>query len=407
MLNPSIRNDFPILNTKVNGNPLVYFDNTATTQKPKVVVDKLVEYYTQTNANIHRGIHHLSEKATEEYDESKTKVKNFINAKSEKEIIYTKNTTEAINLIACSLALSELNENDLIISTEMEHHSNIVPWQMLAEKVGTKLEFVPVNDEFELDLKEYKKLLKQKPKLITFLFTSNVIGTVNPVIEMTDLAHEAGSLVLVDGAQAVQHEKIDVQKLDFDFLVFSSHKMCGPTGIGVLYGKEEILDQMYPFMGGGDMIDTVTLEKSTWNKLPWKFEAGTPNIADGIAFGTAVDYLTEVGIKNIAQHEKEITSYALEEMKSIEQVEIFGKDNMKNQRGGMISFTIKGVHPHDIAQLLNEEGIAIRSGHHCAQPLHNRFDKTATARASFYIYNTKEEVDKMVASLKDIIKMFK
>jgi cysteine desulfurase/selenocysteine lyase len=407
MLNSTIREDFPILKIKVNGKPLIYLDNCATSQKPQVVIDKLVEYYTKTNANIHRGIHYLSEKATEEYDNSKIKVVKFINAKSEKEIIYTRNTTESINLIAYSWGLENLKKNDIIVTTEAEHHSNIVPWQLLCEKTGAKLKYIPVKPDFTLDLEKYKKLLERKPKLVTLVHASNVIGLVNPIKEMTKMAHNSGAIVLIDAAQSAPHMKIDVDDIDCDFLAFSSHKMCGPTGIGVLFGKQEILEKMPPFLAGGDMIKRVEYEKSTWNKLPWKFEAGTPNIADAIAFGTAIDYLEEIGMEAIEKHERELTSYALDKLKEVKGFEVFGLSDTSGQRGGMIAFTLKDAHPHDIAQILNEEGIAIRSGHHCAQPLHTKFKKAATARISFYIYNTKEDVNKTIEALKKVVKMFR
>ncbi|MFC1780532.1 cysteine desulfurase [Patescibacteria group bacterium] len=406
MLNSKIRDDFPILKTKVNGKPLIYLDNCATSQKPQVVIDKLVEYYTKTNANIHRGIHYLSEKATEEYEESKRKVVKFINASSDKEVIYTRNTTESINLIAYSWGLENLKKGDTIISTEIEHHSNIVPWQLLAEKTGANLEFVEVKDNFEFDLDHYQELLQKNAKFVAIVHSSNVIGVVNPIKKMVKLAHDAGAKVLVDAAQSAPHMKLDVQDIGCDFLAFSSHKMCGPTGIGVLFGKSKILEEMPPFLAGGDMIKKVEYEKSTWNKLPWKFEAGTPNIADSIAFGTTIDYLESIGMTEIEKHERELTSYALDKMKKVKGLEVFGLNDTPMQRGGMISFTLKNAHPHDIAQILNEDGIAIRSGHHCAQPLHNKFQIPATARISFYIYNTKEEIDKTGEALKKVVKMF-
>lgn len=407
MLDPSIRSDFPILDVKVNNNPLIYFDNSATSHKPSAVIHKLTEYYTKYNANIHRGIHELSEKATEEYERSKKLVARFINAKNEKEIIYTRNTTESLNLVAYTWALENLKKGDLIVSTEMEHHSNIVQWQLIAKNTGAKIAFIPVREDFTLDLDNYKQLLNQNPKLVTFVHASNVLGTINPAKKIVSLAKEAGAVTIVDGAQSVPHMKVDMQSLDCDFYAFSSHKMCGPTGIGVLYGKEKLLNAMPPFLAGGDMINKVTLQKSTWNDLPWKFEAGTPNIADGIAFGTAIEYLEKNGMDNVEKHEREITSYAIEKLKEVEGFEIFGQDDTPLKRGGMIAFTLKSAHPHDIAQIVNEDGIAIRSGHHCAQPLHDKFKKTATARASFYIYNTKEEVDKLVESLQKVTKMFK
>ncbi len=406
MLDPSIRGDFFILSQKVNKKPLIYFDNCATSQKPKQVIDAISKYYCTTNANIHRGIHYLSEKSTNAYEESKKKVAKFIGASDAGEIIYTRNATEAINLVVYSFAQASFKEGDLIISTEMEHHSNIVPWQLLVKSAGIKLEYIPVKDDYSLDLEVYKKLLKKKPKLITFVHASNVIGTVNPALEMTRMAHKAGAKVLIDGAQSAPHIKIDVKKLDCDFFVLSAHKMLGPTGIGVLYGKRALLEKMEPYQGGGDMIDKVTLRKSTWNKLPYKYEAGTPNIAGGIAFGETIDYLENVGMKKIAKHERELVSYTLGKLNKMDEFELFGQDDSVEERGGMIAFNLKCAHPHDIAQILNDEGIAVRSGHHCAQPLHSRFKKSASARASFYIYNTCEEVDRFINALDKVIHTF-
>ena len=401
-----IRKDFPILSTEVNGKPLIYLDNAATTQKPKAVIDKLVEYYSKTNANIHRGIHYLSEKATQEYEESKNLTAKFINAKSNKEIIYTRNTTESINLVAYACGLASLKKGDIIISSEMEHHSNIVPWQEITKKTGAILKFIKVKDDFPLDLEDYKSLLKLKPKLAAFTHASNVLATINPVKEMTELAHDAGSLVLIDGAQAAPHMKIDMQSIGCDFYAFSAHKMCGPTGIGVLYGKEKILMEMEPFLFGGDMIKSVNFEKSEWNDLPWKFEAGTSNIADGIAFGEAIKYLNKIGIENITTHVRDLTNYALDKIQKIDGVNVFGVSDNAKERGAVIAFTTDFAHPHDIAQILNEDGIAIRSGNHCAQPLHNKFNVQATSRASFYFYNTKEEVDFFIEKLIGVKKIF-
>jgi cysteine desulfurase/selenocysteine lyase len=406
MLDTSIRGDFPILSQQINGKPLIYFDNSATSQKPLQVIEKLAKYYKTINANIHRGIYYLSEKATEEYEESKRKVAKFIKADSLQEIVYTRNTTESINLVAYSLCGDIIKEGDLVLSTEMEHHSNIVPWQILQKKFHFNVEYIPILDDYTLDLEIYKKLLKKKPKLVTFVHSSNVIGTINPVKEMTKIAHKVKALVLIDGAQSAPHMKIDVSDINCDFFAFSSHKMCGPTGIGVLYGKKDLLEKISPFMGGGEMIKEVTLSKSTWNNLPYKFEAGTPDIADGIAFGAAIDYLEELGLGNIEKHEKELIDYTLGRFNELKQIEVFGLTDTKLKRGGMIAFTIKGAHPHDISQILNEDGIAIRAGNHCAQPLHTRFRKRSTARASFYMYNTKEEIDIFINSLKKVIKMF-
>lgn len=407
MINPSIKNDFPILSIKVNEKPLIYFDNCATTHKPNIVIDKLVEYYKQTNANIHRGIHYLSEKATEEYEESKQKVAKFINARSEKEIIYTRNTTESINLVAYSWGAANLKKGDLVLSTELEHHSNIVPWQILRDKIGIQLEYIPIKDDFSIDQDKYDKLLLKKPKLVTFVHASNVTGTVTQAKEIIGKAREAGAITLLDAAQSVPHMKTDVQNCNCDFLVFSAHKMCGPTGIGVLYGKKEILEDMPPFLGGGEMIKSVSYEKSSWNNLPWKFEAGTPNVAAGVGFGTTIDYLSKIGIEKIEEYERDLTSYALKRLEEIKGLKVFGQGDSREKRGSMISFTMENVHPHDIAQVLNDDGIAIRSGHHCAQPLHKKFKIPATARVSFYFYNNKEEIDKMIESLHKVLNIFK
>lgn len=406
MIKPSVREDFPILSTKVDDKPLVYLDNAATSQKPQEVIDALVEYYSKTNANIHRGIHYLSEKATEQYEESKRIIVQFINASSDKEIIYTRNTTESINLFAYSWALNNLSSGDLVLSTEMEHHSNIVPWQLIAKKTGSVIEYVPIKKDYSLDMVQYQKLLKKKPRIVTFVHASNVLGTINPAKKMTELAHEAGATVLIDGAQSTPHMKVDMKEIDCDFYAFSAHKMCGPTGIGVLYGKKKLLESMPPFLAGGDMIREVTYTNSTWNNLPWKFEAGTPNIADGIAFGTAIKYLDHLGMENIRQHIRELTSYTIQQLRAVDGLAIFGQDDSPKERGGVIAFTLKSAHPHDIAEILNEEGIAIRSGHHCAQPLHKKYNKASTARASIYFYNTKEDIDKLVESLHKVNKIF-
>lgn len=406
MIDPSVRSDFPIFSVRVNDKPLVYFDNSATSQKPNSVIKALTEYYQTYNANIHRGIHELSEKATEAYEQSKEKVAKLINAESAKEIIYTRNTTESINLVTHTWALENLSEGDIIVLSEMEHHSNIVPWQIVARQTKSSIEYIPVKSDYTLDLDAYKEILKKKPKIVSVVHASNVLGTVNPIKEIVKLAKKSKALTLIDGAQSVPHMQVDVRDIDCDFFAFSSHKMCGPTGIGVLYGKKELLTDMPPFLSGGDMIRKVTYKSTTWNHLPWKFEAGTPDIADGIAFGAAVEYLKKLGLDTIEHHEREITNYALERMQEITGLKIFGQDSTPRQRGGMISFTLESAHPHDIAEILNEDGIAIRSGHHCAQPLHTRFKKAATARASFYLYNTKEEVDRFIESLARVNKIF-
>ena len=398
-----IREDFPILRRKINGKPLVYFDNTATTQKPVQVINAVKEFYEKHNANIHRGVHTLSQEASEMYEEAHYKVAEFINARKKEEIIFVRNATEAINLVAYSWGMNNLKSGDEIVATVMEHHSNIVPWQFLEQKKGVVLKFVEINDDGTLKMEEYERLITDRTKLVTVTHVSNVLGTINDVIKIGKLAHEVGALFFVDGAQSVPHMPVDVKKIDCDFLAFSGHKMLAPTGIGVLYGKEEILKGMEPFLGGGDMIHEVWLHKATYNTLPWKFEAGTPNIAGGVGLAAAIDYLERIGMENVREHEKELTEYALKEME-VEGVEVYGPLNV-DIRGGVISFNIKDLNPHDVAALLDEQGIAVRSGHHCAQPLMRRLGVKGSVRASFYVYNTKEEVDFFVQNVKRIIKM--
>lgn len=400
-----IRADFPILNRETRpGVPVVYLDSTATSQKPAAVIEAMDAFYRQTNANIHRGVHTLAEEATALYETAREKVAKFINAPSAKQVIFTRNTTESINLVAYSWARANLTPGDLVILTEMEHHSNLVPWHMLKAERGVRLEFIPVTEDGLLDLDACRTLLDQGPKLVSFAHMSNVLGTVNPAAEIIRLAHEAGALTLVDGAQSVPHFAVDVQALDVDFLAFSAHKMLGPTGIGVLYGKTKLLEGMPPFLGGGDMIKTVHLREFVPNSLPHKFEAGTPAIAEAVGFGAAVDYLTSVGMEAIAAHEHEITEYALERLEEVPGLKLFGPG--AQHRGGVVAFTFDGVHPHDVAQILDRDGIAVRAGHHCAQPLHEKFGITATSRASFYLYNTKEEVDKLVEGLYKVKEIF-
>lgn len=400
-----IRDEFPILNREVHpGVPLVYLDSAATSQKPASVIDAMDVYYRQTNANIHRGIHVLAEEATADYEGARVKIARFINARSEREIIFTRNTTESINLVAYSWARANLKSGDLIILTEMEHHSNLVPWHMLAAERGVRLEFIPATDEGLLDLDIYRQLLTQEPKLVAFTQVSNVLGTINPAKEIIRLAHEAGALTLVDGAQSVPHFKVDVQELDADFLAFSAHKMVGPTGIGVLYGKEAILSAMPPFLGGGDMIKKVMLRSFTANSLPHKFEAGTPSIAEGIGFGAAIDYLTAVGMDRIAAYEHELIKYALDRLSEVNGLTVIGPS--ADQRGGVAAFTLADIHPHDVSQLLDREGLAVRAGHHCAMPLHQRYNLPATTRASFYLYNTREEIDHLARALEHVKKLF-
>jgi cysteine desulfurase/selenocysteine lyase len=401
----SIRKDFPIMTREVRpGIPLVYLDSTATTQKPRVVLEAMDSFYRTNNANIHRGVHTLAEEATAMYEQARQAVAKFINAASADEIIFTRNATESINLVAYTWARATLKAGDLVILTEMEHHSNLVPWIMLASERGVELEFIPVTGDGLLDLEAYRRLLSRNPKLVAFTGMSNVLGTINPVAEMVKLAHAAGAITLVDGAQSVPHLPVDVQALEVDFLAFSAHKLLGPTGIGALYGRAELMRAMPPFLGGGDMIKTVHLRSFKPNEIPHKFEAGTPAIAEAVGFGTAVEYLTRLGMEAVAAHEREIVSYALERLEEIPGVKVFGPS--ADKKGGVASFTLEGVHPHDIAQILDRDGIAVRAGHHCAQPLHEKYGITATARASFYIYSLKEEVDALVNGIYKVKEIF-
>ncbi len=400
-----IRKDFPIFQRETKpGTRLIYLDSTATSQKPLLVIEAMDAYYRRSNANIHRGVHMLAEEATSLYEEARVKIARFINAPSAHQVIYTRNTTESINLVAYSWARANLKSGDLVILTEMEHHSNLVPWQILQADRGIELGFIPVTEDGLLDLDEYKTLLSRGPKLVSFTHMSNVLGTINPAAEIIRLAHEAGAVTLVDAAQSVPHLKVDVQALGTDFLAFSAHKMCGPTGIGVLYGKMELLEAMPPFLGGGDMIKEVKLRSFRTNALPYKFEAGTPAIAEAVGFGAAVDYLSSLGMDAIAAHEHEITEYALERLEEIPGVNVFGPSAQR--KGGVAAFTLDGVHPHDVAQILDQDGIAVRAGHHCAQPLHEKFGLPATSRASFYLYNTKEEVDLLVSGIYKVKELF-
>ena len=401
-----IRKDFPILGREVRpGVRLTYLDSTATSQKPLAVIEAMNDYYRHSNANIHRGVHTLAEEATALYESAREKIAKFINASSAREVIYTRNTTESINLVAYTWARANLKQGDLVILTEMEHHSNLVPWQMLQAERGIELDFITVTEEGLLDLENYKSLLSRRPKLVSFTHMSNVLGTINPAAEIIRLGHEANAIVLVDGAQSAPHLKVDMQALDADFYAFSAHKMCGPTGIGALYGKAALLESMPPFLGGGDMIKEVKLRSFRANSLPHKFEAGTPAIAEAIGFGSAVDYLTKLGMDNIAEHEHQITEYALERLEEIPGVKLFGPS--VDKKGGVAAFTLDGIHPHDVAQILDQDGIAVRAGHHCAQPLHEKFGIPATSRASFYLYNTKEEVDLLVNGIYKVKEIFK
>ncbi|MGD8849634.1 MAG: cysteine desulfurase, partial [Anaerolineales bacterium] len=378
--------------------------NAATSQKPKQVIDVMSRYYEQHNANIHRGIHRLAEEATEAYEAARQRIAQFINARTWREIVFTRNTTESLNLLARTWGAAHLNSGDRVLLTEMEHHSNLVPWQMLAAERGIVLDFIPVTDDGRLDMAAYQQLLEREPKLVSLTHMSNMLGTINPVQEITRLAKEAGARVAVDGAQSVPHTPVDVQNLGVDFMAFSAHKMLGPTGIGVFYGREELLTEMPPFLGGGDMIKRVELSGFTMNDLPYKFEAGTPPIAEGIGFGAAVDYLDALGMENVHAYEQRISEYALDRLEEIPGVKVYGPSFDK--KGAVASFTMDGTHPHDVAQILDNEGIAVRAGHHCAMPVHQKYDILATTRASFYIYNTEEEVDRLVEALYKVKKLF-
>jgi cysteine desulfurase/selenocysteine lyase len=398
----TIRKSFPVLEREVNNQLLVYLDNAATSQKPQVVIDALSHYYSNYNANIHRGIHTLAEEATAAYEATRNTVRDFINATSSDEIIFTRGTTEGINLVAYTWGRKNIHEGDEIIISTMEHHSNIVPWQILCEEKKAILKVIPINDDGELLMDEYEKLLSSKTKLVSIAHVSNSLGTVNPVKDIIDSAHNIGALVLIDGAQSSVHLDIDVQEMDCDFFAFSGHKVYGPTGVGVLYGKKYILEEMPVFMGGGEMIKEVTFAKTTYNNLPYKYEAGTPNIADTIALKTALDFVTELGKDLIRNHENKLLKYATEQMQSVPGLRIIG--NAKN-KVSLISFIIKNIHHQDIGVLLDNQGIAVRTGHHCTEPLMNRFGITGTARASFALYNTKEEVDRLIKGLHKCIKM--
>lgn len=400
-----IRADFPILQREIAPNiPLVYLDSTATSQKPNRVIEAMDDFYRRSNANIHRGIHTLAEESTGLYEAARETTARFIGASSPRQVIFTRNATESINLVAYTWGRAFLKPGDVVILTEMEHHANLIPWQILAAERHIRLEFIPVTAEGLLDLGVYNDLLKLEPKLVAFTHMSNVLGTINPAEEIIRLAHGAGAIVLVDGAQSVPHFPVNVEELDADFLVFSAHKMCGPTGIGVLYGRKSILEAMPPFMGGGDMIKRVELRRFTPNELPHKFEAGTPAIAEAIGLGAAIDYLNSIGMKQIAAHEANMIAYALERLEEIPGVTVFGPQ--ADMKGGVASFTMRGVHPHDISQVLDGQGVAIRAGHHCAMPLHEKFHIPATARASFYLYNTREEIDRLVQAIYSVKEMF-
>lgn len=398
-----IRADFPILKLKINDKSLIFLDNAASSQMPQPVIERWVKYQTSQHANIHRAVHYLSETATAEYEAARRRLQGFINAREEREVIFTSGTTEGINLVAHGYGRKFIGKDDEIILTTLEHHSNIVPWQMLAGEKGAKIRVVPVNDRGELLIDEYKKLFNARTKFVGVTHVSNALGTINPVREMIAIAHEHGVPVLVDGAQAAPHLKVDMQELDCDFYAFSGHKLCGPTGIGVLYGKAALLEKMRPFKGGGDMILTVTFEKTTYAPIPAKFEAGTPPIAAAITLGAAIDYLTGIGMRRIAAHETDLLDYATDQVNRLPGVRIIGT---AEQKAAVLSFAVEGVHPHDVGTLLNEEGVAIRTGHHCAQPVMQRFGVPATSRASFAFYNTMDEVDALVAAIRKVQKIF-
>ncbi len=400
----AIRKHFPVLNRVVKGKPLVYFDNAATTQKPQVVIDALADYYKNYNANIHRGIHSLAEEATAAYEATRDTVQQFINAKEREEIIFTRGVTESINLVAYTWARTNLKAGDEILISGMEHHSNIVPWQLIGEMTGAKLKVIPVNDNGELIMEEFHQLLNEKVKLVSVVHASNSLGTINPVKEIIDAAHKVGAVVMIDGAQSTVHLDIDVQELDCDFFAISSHKVYGPTGIGVLYGKRALLEAMPPFMGGGEMIKDVSFEKTTWNDLPYKFEAGTPNIADTVALKAALDFVSGIGKSTIRKYEDELLRYATEQLQNIDGIRLIGT---AKQKVSVASYVVEGVHPQDLGILLDNQGVAVRTGHHCTQPLMNRFGIPGTTRASFAMYNSKEEIDVMIAGLHKAIKLLR
>lgn len=400
-----LRAAFPILRREIRpGVPLVYLDSAATSQKPSVVIDAMTDFYTRHNSNIHRGIHRLAEEATAAYEAARERVAAFIGAASPSEIVFTRNATESINLVAQTWGRAGLKTGDRIVLTEMEHHSNLVPWQMLAAERGLELDFIPVLADGTLDLAAYRELLERDPRLVAFTQMSNVLGTITPAAEITALAHAAGAVVLVDAAQSVPHMPVDVRELGADFIAFSGHKMCGPTGIGVLYGRRELLDSMPPFLGGGDMIRRVHLRDFTPNELPWKFEAGTPAIAEGIGLGAAVEFLQQVGMSAIHNHERELAGYALDRLSEVPGVTVYGPG--ADVRGGVVAFSIDGVHPHDVAQVLDDDGVAVRAGHHCAMPLHDKLGLPATTRASFYLYNQPSEVDRLIDGLYKVKRIF-
>lgn len=398
MLDKSIKQDFPILFQEVNDEPLVYLDSAATSQKPKQVIDSLVYYYEHDNANVHRGVHTLADRATTKYEDSREKVRQFIGAKSTKEVLFTRGTTTALNWVSRSFGDSVVESGDEILISQMEHHSNVVTWQELAQRQDAKLVYVNLTSDGELDMEDFERKINERTKIVSIAHVSNVLGVTNPIKEIAELTHAVGGYLVVDGAQSVPHMAVDVVDLDADFFAFSGHKMCGPTGIGVLYGKQILLEKMDPIEFGGEMIDFVHHDHSTWTELPWKFEAGTPNIAGAIALGSAIDYLTEIGMDNIHQHEQELVDYVLPKLLAIDGVTVYGPSDSK-KHSGVIAFNLDGIHPHDTATALDMEGVAVRAGHHCAQPLLSYLEVQSTARASFYFYNTKEDADRLVEAI--------
>ena len=399
----SIRKDFPFLEAENGENPLVYFDNASTTQKPIQVLNKLDQFYRKSNANVHRGVYRLSQRATDAYENARKKIAGFINAKDDRSIIFTRGTTESINLVAYAWAQQQLKPGDEILVTEMEHHSNLVPWQITAERTGAVLKYIPLNDDLELDLEKPEKYFTPKTKVFALIHKSNTLGKLNPVQKLIRHAKTVGAITVVDGAQSVPHTTVDVQQLGCDFFAFSGHKMLGPTGVGILFGKPELLESMEPFQSGGEMIEKVTMTHSTWNDIPWKFEAGTPNIAQAVGLGKAIDFLQNISMKKVEEHIGELTEYGMKKLNEINGVRIYNK---KNIHGGIISFNVDRVHPHDLAQFLDQDNIAIRTGHHCTQPIMKKLGVSGTARISFYIYNTKEEIDKLCGCMKSTLNYF-
>jgi cysteine desulfurase/selenocysteine lyase len=402
----TVRRDFPILSTEVNGHPLVYLDSASSSQKPQVVIDAIDEFYREYNANVHRGIYTIGERSTAAYERARATVGRFINAPDAHEVVFTRNATEAINLVAYSWGRRNIERGDAIVLTEMEHHANLVPWQLLVQEKDGDLEFIPITDDGLLRLDVFEVLLRLKPKLVAFTHVSNTLGTINPVREMVEMAHAAGALVLLDGAQAVPHVPVDVQAIDADFYAFSGHKMLGPTGSGALWARRELLEAMPPFLAGGEMIREVHLRRSEWNDIPWKFEAGTPDIAAAIGLGAAAEYLMDLGMDNVRQHERELVAYALETLpRELPALSLYGPMD-PDLRGGVVPFNVPGVHPHDVAQVLDRFGVCVRAGHHCTMPLHERLDLPATARASFNVYSTREDIDAMILGLREVIRLF-